>query len=70
MDKLADLERAVAAGGWCSRSTVSAGQAAVERVGSARRIWKDGRILVRYSSTAKAPERRSRRATLIAISGQ
>lgn len=59
LEKLArNLERAVA--GAVAQlqpfDSVGVGQAAVERVGSARRIWKDGRILVRYSSTAKAPE--------------
>ncbi len=35
---------------------VGSGKARVERVASARRILKDGRILVRFSTTAKTPE--------------
>ncbi len=59
LEKLAgNLERAVAGAvaGLQPFDSIGVGRAAVERVGSARRIWKDGRILVRYSSTAKAPE--------------
>lgn len=59
LEKLAgNLERAVsgAVAGLQPFDHVGVGRAAVERVASARRIWKDGRILVRYSSTAKAPE--------------
>lgn len=59
LDQLGDnLERAVAGAvaGLQPFDNIGVGRAAVERVGSARRIWKDGRILVRYSSTAKAPE--------------
>jgi len=59
LEKLAgNLERAVAGAvaGLQPFDSIGVGQAAVERVGSARRIWKDGKILVRYSSTAKTPE--------------
>lgn len=35
---------------------IGVGQARVEQVASARRILKDGKILTRYSSTARAPE--------------
>lgn len=35
---------------------VGTGQAKVERVASARRLWKDGKMVTRYSSTAKNPE--------------
>jgi hypothetical protein len=59
LEKLAgNLERAVAGAvaGLQPFDSIGMGRAAVERVGSARRIWKGGKILVRYSSTAKAPE--------------
>ncbi len=59
LEKLAGhLEHAVAGAvaGLQPFDSVGVGQAVVERVGSARRIWKDGQILVRFSSTAKTPE--------------
>jgi hypothetical protein len=45
-----------AAGRLAPFDQVGLGQAQVERVGSARRLVKDGQLLTRFSSTAKAPE--------------